>query len=105
MNRFSPRPQSRPFSYMKSEKILALIAVVLAPWRVVVAQTPNVQPVPGPGTITTTGSTAPPAPAPGDTLAHPPEAAVIAHGTAPEVSTETPAALTNEPGVDEVAPV
>lgn len=106
---------------MKIEKILALTAIVLAPCVMTVAQepTPGAPTVPSapaapavppaaaaPGAIISTAQpTTPAAPAPGDTLAHPPEAAVIAHGTAAEIPAEAPVVLTNEPGVDEVAPV
>jgi type II secretory pathway component GspD/PulD (secretin) len=86
------------FSHMKTENIFALIVVVLAPCLATVAQT-----------TTTTTSPSPTAPAPsatpsspGDALARPSEAAVVAHGTAPEPSATEAVALTNEPGTDEV---
>jgi type IV pilus assembly protein PilQ len=87
---------------MKTENVFALIVVVLAPCLATVAQT-----------TTTTTSPAPTAPAPsatppagpGDVLAKPPEAAVVAHGTAAEQSAMQVVSLTNEVGDEILDPV
>jgi len=90
---------------MKTENIFALIVVVLAPCLAAVAQT-----------TTTTTSPSPTAPAPvvtppsssanpGDTLAKPPEATVIAHGTGNEPPSAEVVTLTNELGDEILDPV
>jgi type II secretory pathway component GspD/PulD (secretin) len=88
---------------MKIDKIFALIVVVLAPCLATVAQTTNTT------TTTTTSPPSPPAPepgarptGPGDTLTKPPEATVVARGTAPEPAPPEVSPLTNEAPSDEV---
>ena len=95
------------FTHMKYEKLLALIVVVLAPCLATFAQT---NPPASSASVTSTVSapTSPPPSAnpagPGDSLTKPPETVVSGHGSEPE-PTAAIATLTNEPGVDEVAPV
>ena len=85
---------------MKTKNIFALIVVVLAPCLATVAQTTttpaSAHPIrPEPAT------TAPSPSGPGDALAKPPEAAVVAHGTAPDQAPVPVVSLTNELG-DEI---
>jgi type II secretory pathway component GspD/PulD (secretin) len=85
---------------MKTANIFALIVVVLASCVATVAQTVPTAPAPS---ASESGATTPPSSVtPGDTLAKMPEAAVVAHGTAPEVPAAEAIILTNEPGADEV---
>lgn len=92
---------------MKTEKILALVAVVLAPCLAAIAQPTNNPPQSATATATVTAPAgAPPAPAPsepGDTLAKPTENVVAAHGTSESPSAPESNALTNEPNGDEVS--
>jgi Flp pilus assembly secretin CpaC len=92
------------FSNMKIDKILALIVVVLAPCLATLAQTNSASVS---ATVSAPTGPAPTAPttSPGDVLTTPPEAVVAGHGTEPEPSASAAVTLTNEPGVDEVAPV
>ncbi len=98
---------------MKTENILALIVVVLAPCLATVAQTTT--------TTTTPSAPAPAAPAPssanppsspnapsarvGDTLSKTPDSVVVAHGSEPEQLPSNVVTLTNMPGSDEVQDV
>jgi Flp pilus assembly secretin CpaC len=91
---------------MKTENIVALIVVVLAPCLAAVAQTTNTTPTaPVPGTsLQPMPSTPPNAPstATGDTLARPLDTVLAAHGTEPEQFQSGVVTLTNAPGTDEV---
>src|ERR1700722_9381180 len=84
---------------MKIKNIFALIVIILATSLASVAQT--IAPTTVPVTVVPAPPAAPP-PSPGDTLAKPPEAAVVAHGTALEAPPAENLPLTNEPASDEV---
>ncbi len=86
---------------MKTENIFALIVVVLAPCLATVAQTTTTPAAPAP---TAPEPSAHPA-GPGDALAKPPEAAVVAHGTAPDQAPVPVVSLTNELGDEILDPV
>jgi hypothetical protein len=99
--------------HMNIEKTFALAAAILAPCLATFAQQPQAPapsaapPASASATVTVPVVPPPatsPSSGPGDTLANPSEASVVAHGTAPEPSAE-PASLTNEPGVDDIAPL
>jgi type II secretory pathway component GspD/PulD (secretin) len=83
---------------MKTENIFALIVVVLAPCLAAVAQTPATPTAPAP---TAPAPAVTPPSGPGDILAKPPEAAVVAHGTGTEQPAVQVVSLTNELG-DEI---
>jgi type II secretory pathway component GspD/PulD (secretin) len=108
MNKHLLQPNDRvQFSHMKTEKILAVITVVLASCLATIAQTNA--PAPSATVSATVSAPSGPPPSanpagPGDTLTKPPDAVSAAHGTGDEPAAPV-ASLTNEPGVDEVAPV
>ena len=88
---------------MKIRNLFALAVIAIAPC-LAIAQTPV---APNPATTATVPPGATPTPTPpgataqGDTLTHPPEQSVIAHGTAPDVAPVTGVSLTNDPTTDD----
>ena len=89
---------------MKIRNLFALAVIAIAPC-LAIAQTPV---APNPATTATVPPGATPTPTPpgataqGDTLTHPPEQSVIAHGTAPDVAPVTGVSLTNDPTTDDI---
>jgi type II secretory pathway component GspD/PulD (secretin) len=90
---------------MKIQNIFALVAVVLAPCLATFAQTPTAPAAPLPTAPAPGATPSPSSPYPGDTLVKPPEAAVVAHGTAPDQPAAQAVSLTNEMGDEILDPV